>query len=103
MRVKKVIPGEEVVSQNRMLVDDLKWKFTKQNKKAFTPTLRIWKLNDQDVVRKFQDELNNLLESDANLILESVEDKWEHLKTILLKVTELSCGLSKNGKWSKQT
>ena len=60
-------------------------------------------MKDQDVVRKFQDELNNLLESDANLILESVEDKWKHLKINLLKATEVSCGLSENGKWRKQT
>ena len=42
---------------------------------------------DQDVVRKLQDELNNLLESDPNLILESVEDKRKHLKINLLKAT----------------
>ena len=40
----------------------------------------------------------NLLENDVNLILESVEDKWKHLKTNLLKTTEVSCGLSKNEK-----
>ena len=55
----KVIPGENVVTQ----------------KKSFTPKLLTWKLKDQDVVRQFQDELNNLLESDANRILESVEGK----------------------------
>ena len=49
----------------------------KKNKKSFTPKLRTWKLKDQDVICKFQGELNNLLESesDANLISESVEDK----------------------------
>ena len=52
-------------------------------------------LKDQDVVRKFQDELN--------LILESVEDKWQHLKINMLKATEVSCGLSENGKWCRQT
>ena len=86
-----------------MLVSNIEWKFTKENKKSFTPKLRTWKLKDQDVFRKFQDELNNLLERDANLILESVEDKWKHLKINLLKATEVSCGLSKNGKWLKQT
>ena len=29
----KVIPGEEMVTQHRMLVSDMEWKFTKQNKK----------------------------------------------------------------------
>ena len=75
LRGIKAIPGEEVVTQHGMLVSDIECKFTKQNNKSFTPKLRTWKLKDQDVVRKFQDELNNLLESDGNLILESVEDK----------------------------
>ena len=43
-----------------MLVSDREWKFTKQK----------WKLKDQDVVCKFQEEFNNLPEIDANLILE---------------------------------
>ena len=47
----KVIPGEEVVTQHRMFVSQIKWKFTKQNKKGFTPKLRTWKLKDQDVVQ----------------------------------------------------
>ena len=64
-----------MVTQHQMLVSDIEWQFTKQNKKALTINLRMWKLKDQDVVCKFQDELNNLLESDVNLILESVEDK----------------------------
>ena len=79
----KVILGEEMVTQHRMLVSDIEWKFTKLNKKSFAPKL---------------DELNNLLESDANLILESVKDKWKHLKINFLKATEVSCVLSKNGK-----
>ena len=39
--------------------------------------------------------LHHRLENDANLISESVEDNWKHLKINLLKDTELSCGLSK--------
>ena len=53
----------------------------------------MWKLNNQDVNCKFQDDLINLLEKEANLILESLEDKW----------FEVSCGLSKNGKLGTQT
>ena len=86
-----------------MLVSDIEWQFTKQNKKALTINLRMWKLKDQDVVCKFQDELNNLLESNVNLILEFVENKWKHIKINLLKDTEVSRGLSKNGKWRNHT
>ena len=62
--------------------------------------MRTWKLKVKDVVRKFQNDGNNRLENDANLISETVEDNWKHLKINLLKDTELSCGLSKKkGKW----
>ena len=63
----------------------------------------MWTLKDQHVVRQFEDELNNLLEGDPNLISESLKDKWRHLKINLVKATEVSCGLSKNGKWRKRT
>ena len=43
----KVIPGEEVLTQHRMLVSDMIWKFTKPKKKIFTPKLRTWKLKRQ--------------------------------------------------------
>ena len=43
MRDIRVIPGEEVVTQHQMLVSDIEWKFTKQNKKSITPKLRMWK------------------------------------------------------------
>ena len=51
------------------------------------------RLKDQDVNHKFKDDLINLLEKEANLILESLEDKW----------FEVFCGLSKNGKLGMQT
>ena len=59
-----------MVTQHRILVGGM--KYLQLNKKTFTPKLRTWKLKDQDIVRKFRDKLNNLLEGDPNLILESV-------------------------------
>ena len=87
----KVIPGEEVVTQHRLLVTDVKWKFVKQTKKTFTPKLRTWKLKDQNVTN-----LTHLLASDINE--KSVVDQWIDLKTNLLKATEETCGISKQGK-----
>ena len=55
--------------------------------------MRTWKLKVKDVVRKFQNDGNNRLENDANLISETVEDNWKHLKINLLKDTELLCRL----------
>ena len=97
----KAIPGEKVATQHRLLVSDMKWKFVKQTKKAFAPTLRTWKLKDHNVINLFKDRLTHLLASDTNE--KSVEDQWMHLKTNLLKATEETCGISKQGKWHKQT
>ena len=68
----------------------------KQTKKTFTPKLRTWKLKDQNVTN-----LTHLLASDINE--KSVVDQWIDLKTNLLKATEETCGISKQGKWHKQT
>ena len=44
----KVIPGEEAVTQHRLLVTDMKWKFVKQTKKIFTPKLHtMWSMSRQ--------------------------------------------------------
>ena len=37
------------------------------------------------------------------LLSQSVVGQWMHLKTNLLKATEETCGISKQGKWHKQT
>ena len=89
----KVIPGEEVVIQNRLLVSDMKWKLVKQTKKTFTPKLGTWKLRGHNVINLSKDRLTHLLASDANE--KSVDDQWMHLKTNLLKATEETCGISK--------
>ena len=88
----KVIPGEEDVTQHRLLVSDMKWKFVKQAKKTFTPKLRTRKLN-HNVINLFKDRLTHPLASDTNE--KYVEDQWMHLKTNLLQATEETCGISK--------
>ena len=97
----KVIPGEEDVTQHRLLVSDMKWKFVKQTNETFTPKLHTWKLKDHNVINLFKDRLTHLLASDTNE--KSVEDQWMHLKTNLLEATEETCGISKQGKCYKQT
>ena len=97
----KVIPGEEDVTQHRLLVSDMKWKFMRQTKKTFTPRLRTWKLKYHNVINLFQDNLTHLIASDTNE--KSVEDQWMNIKANLLKATEETCGISKQGKWHKQT
>ena len=92
----KVTSDEEVVTQHRLLVSDMKWKFVKQTKKTFTPKLRSWKLNDRNVINLSKDRVIYLLASGTNE--KSVEDQWIHLKTNLRKTTEETCGISKQRK-----
>ena len=97
----KVITGEEVVTQHRLLASDMKWKFVKQTKKTFTPKLRTWKLKDHNVINLFKDRLTHLLANDKNE--RSFKGQWMLLKTNLLKANKETCGISKQGKWHKQT
>ena len=89
------------MTQHRLLVSDMKWKFMKQTKKTFTPRLRTWKLKYHNVINLFQDNLTHLIASDTNE--KSVEDQWMNIKANLLKATEETCGISKQGKWHKHT
>ena len=68
-------PGEEIATQHIKLVDDMKKSFIIQPRKLYKGKLHTWKLNDRDVVNNFKEKLNNLLESEKNLNLESVEDR----------------------------
>ena len=65
----------------------MKKNFSKQSRKVLQPKLLTWKLNDQDVVNNFKEKLNNLLESERNVNLKSVEDLWKYFMTKLLKNT----------------
>ena len=58
-------------------------------------------MKDQFVINQFKDRLSYLLAKDTNEIC--VEDQWMHFKTNLPKANEEICGISKYGKWHKQT
>ena len=68
----------------------------RETKTTFTPKLRTWKLKDHNVINLSKDRPTQLLGSDTDE--KSVEDQWMHLKTNLLKATEETCGISKQGK-----
>ena len=89
------------MTQHRLLVSHMKLKFVKQIKKTFTSKLRTWMLKYHNVINLFRDRLARLLASDTNE--KSVEGQWMHLKTNLLKATKETCGISKQGKWHKET
>ena len=86
----KVIPGEECVTQHKLLVCDLRLKTCKPRPKPFIPKRRIWKLKEPTILRKYQDTLTRTL--NPNIDSDDVGVLWEHLKTSLLSATEEACG-----------
>ena len=57
----KVIPGDECITQHRLLICDLKLKISKNTGKKFVPKLRTWKLKDSSKIEGYVESLNGLL------------------------------------------
>ena len=55
-----IISREEVLSQHRIVVLDVKIKFCKEEKQLFIPKRKVWKLNKRDVKEKFANEFRNM-------------------------------------------
>ena len=90
----KVIPGEEVFKQHRLVVCDLSIKVCKTKKKPFSPKLRVWKLKEPAARENFSNVASSLLNPPNPTA--GVEDTWSRLKTALTSATESSCGRTKS-------
>ena len=88
----KVIPGEEVVTQHRLLCVVINLEGDKQMKKKLKPKIKLWKLTEgrqqyrQEVVNNYKIEEEN------------VEDTWNKMKTTVIAAAEKVCGRTKGGK-----
>ena len=77
----KAIPGEEAVSQHHLILADMKVRgAVKAQRKKFQPRKKVWRLNDKNVLRQFQDKLvlGEVGEGDVNVV-------WEKTRDCLLK------------------
>ena len=91
----KVIPGEEVFTQHRLVVCDLRLREAlPKTKKPFTPKLRVWKLKDPEVREAYTNEVAMLLKSSESSV--GVEDTWSGLKSALITASENTCGWTKS-------
>jgi len=97
----KVIAGEEVVSQHRLLIGDYKIEGMRKSKRKFVPRLRVWKLKDKNVGSTFMEKVK----LDTNRVSEAtkVNAKWEVIKDVCLKATEETCGWTKGPPRHKET
>ena len=56
----KVIPSEEIVPHNCILVSDVKINPCKVEKQPFIPKRRAWKLNEHNVKENFANDFENV-------------------------------------------
>jgi hypothetical protein len=89
----KVIPGEECLTQHRLLVCTMQLKETLMYKKAKSVSrCRIWRLKDKDYEQRFRREVRNGLVQGKS---DSVEQAWKDLKVSFTEAAEKVCGHTK--------
>ena len=89
----KVIPGEECLTQHRLLIACLRIDGGRTKPKPIESSkrLRVWRLRDRIHQDKFKDQL--LLREDASTQKDrGVDEMWTELKDSLLAATEKVCG-----------
>ena len=86
----KVIPGEPAVKQHRLLVVDLRVQRKKTRRKHRGGKIKVWKLRDEEIAAKYKVEVKK--RKDNLMPIESVEDAWSQLKTVVIDQTERLCG-----------
>ena len=99
----KVIPGEEVAQQHQLLVCDVRIDVPSKSKRKFIPRLKVWKLNDPQVSKHFQEVFNSHVSGSAAVADAATEDIRNNIKTGLLETTEEVCGITRPHRWGRKT
>ena len=91
VRDVKSIPGEECMSQHRLLVCDIVWREKKTMKvKKTGQKVRAWRLKEQAIKDKFAKEVVEGLQETND----ATED-WETLTEKMTQVARNICGVAK--------
>ena len=97
----KVIPGEEVFTQHKLVVCDLNIGIEREKKMLYIPKLKVWKLREAEAKKEFVSCVEEqCLACDET---DDVEGNWRKLKKILLDYTEKVCGRTKGPAQRKST
>ena len=86
----KVIPGEECLTQHRLVRADFMLKDWKKKKWRGARKIKIWKLKNPDVRQEFHEEV---LAQAANF-----DGTWEMVESVMIRAGEKSCGRTKGGR-----
>ena len=101
MKDVKVIPGEEVFTQHKLVVCDLNIRIEREKKKLYIPKLKVWKLKEAEAKKEFVSCVEEqCLACDET---DDVAGNWCKLKKILLDSTEKMCGRTKGPAQRKST
>src|SRR5277367_6464778 len=103
VRDAKVIPGEPVFLQHKLVVCVLEvQECIRQRKQVFVSRCKVWRLREEGVRRRFgeQVEASAAGRKDSE---SDVEGVWNGLKTCLLEVAEDVCGRTKGQSRHRET
>jgi hypothetical protein len=101
VRDVKAIPGEPCILQHKLLVCVLKLQENvKPKRQVFVSKCRVWKLKDEDVQRRFREQVEV---REAKRSESDVEGVWNGFKSCLLEVSENVCGKSKGRPRHRET
>ena len=99
----KVILGEEIAPQQRLLVADFRVSVPPQPKRKFVPRIKVWKLGDPEKQAELSEGFKAKTQDNELSHISSVDVHWTSLKDKLLQGTKQVCGVSSNHPWRKQT
>ena len=99
----KVILGEEIAPQHRLLVGDFRVSVPPQPKHRFVPCIKVWKLRDPEKQAELSEVFKAKTQDSELSQKSSVDVHWTSLKDKLLQATKQVCGVSSNHPWRKQT
>ena len=89
----KVIAGEEIALQHRLVIGDLRLTLPRATKETFVPRRRTWKLDNKLTRGHFQTQLGKLAKEHKLGV--NIKGKWNRMKYCHLKATDLTCGWTK--------
>ena len=94
LRDCKVMPGEEVVSQHRLLCAVLKTKQAKHRRRTREKRIKIWSVKGEHVT-EYRDKVEEeyQLEADTN-----AEESWKLVKKVVMRAAEEICEATNGGK-----
>ena len=88
----KVIAGEAIALQHRLVIGDLRVTRPRETKTTFVPRRRTWKLNDMLTRGHFQTQLGKLATKHILKVGATIQEKWDRLEQCHLTATDQTCG-----------